>query len=213
MGSDSKKPPGVGLLEELGWDWAKGGLLLLAPTVPTVITAASGYLRNLPLWAIITTTTVTFGACLTAIRAIVEVSYRLRIKGRLVVGSAAALVKQKPGGQIDHLGVGLHLFNQGAQTIEYKVVAASLVIDGRVNMNPTWKGHTGAVQPNTVSLFRLDMVPVPPLKPDKALEFTYDATFMYGAPGEPRHKLEVHQKGTFLPKSASELGLFDAMNA
>lgn len=214
MADDSQKKPVRGLAKELGWDWVKGGLLLLAPTVPAVIAAVNGYLRDLPLWAIITSATVTAASILTAIRAYVEVSFRLRVKGRLVSGGSTALVMKKSSGVIDHLGVGLHIVNQAAQALEYKVAHANLVIDGRVNQNPTWHDHSAVVTPGGVVTFRLDMVPIATPRAGREYPFTYEATLTYGPVGDDlKYRLVTKLRGSIVTKSPTEVGLFDSMNA
>lgn len=212
MADESKKRPlGARFARELGWDWVKGGILLLFPTVTTAVTAASAVMRDLPIWAIVATATVTFAAALTSIRAILDISQRVQVKGRLVYAGAAGIVHQKPGGGIDQIGVGLNLLNQSSKPIEFKAIENLLVVDGRVNPNPTWADHSSTLVPNTIQQFRVDLVPVSPLKPSKLIEYKYVSKFLYGTPGNLRHTMEIRIRGSFRPKSSSEIEIFEAM--
>jgi hypothetical protein len=212
MGEESKKKPVSGFAKELGADWVKGGILLLFPTVTTVVTTVNAVMRDLPLWAIVTASTVVLCAAITAIRSALDVSYRITIKGRLIYFGSACVVHQKANKAIDQLGIGLNLFNQASQAIEYKVTSISLIIDGRVHPRPTTDDVAPFIMaPQTSTQYRADLVSVGGVRPNKAMDYTYRATIEYGAAGDRRHTMEIRLRGAFVPKSVSEIGLFEAL--
>ena len=211
MGEEPKKGIWRAIVSGLAIDWVKGGILALFPTAATALTAVSAYMADVPVWAIVTASMLTFASAATIIRAMVEVSWRIRVNGRLVCAGTNCIVHHGLNGRIDMIGLGLNLFNQSSRAIQYSVIEVTQIVDGRVCTASTADQlEPMTIQPSGGLQYRADLVPVT-AKAGKSVPFTYRASVRYGEPGDMRYRAQFDFKGTYKFKSPNEVGLFEAL--